>query len=366
MPLLNIPSSGLRLRPEFTALCEHGNLSTSSLLTLDDFPARSGPLDNIRWILVDHNKLQGELGEKYSSLVHGVIDHHDEENAVVSETEPEPRIVEKCGSCTSLVVRYFRPSWEGIVSSSLSSGAAHAQGEAIINDTAVTQAWDAQIAKMAIASILIDTANLKAPGKVENVDEEAVNYLEAKIQMSPKHAKSWDREQYYQNIDEAKRDLDALTFSQILMKDYKQWTEKGFNLGISSVVKPLRYLVEKADMDSNGPRCESELMQFMEERSLCIFAIMTTSTTADGKFRRELLLQAKDAGHEALRDFAERAQPVFRLEEIHFKTLPADTENTSGQLWRKVWRQNDISKSRKQVAPILRESMRLKFIQSPS
>ena len=354
---MNIPSSGLRLRPEFTTVCDHANIPPSHLITLDDFPVEGSSLKNIRWILVDHNKLQGELGKRYASKVHGVIDHHDEEEVVPADTDPEPRIVEKCGSCTSLVVRYCRASWDNSSSSALSSDAAHGQDEAAIDDRAITQGWDAQIAKMALASILIDTANLTAPGKVADVDKEAVEYLEGKIRTSATHAKSFNRDDYYDEIDNAKKDIDSLTLSEILSKDYKQWTESGLHLGMSSVVKPLDYLVKKADTDSNV-HVEGELRQFMDERDLAIFAIMTTSTSADGDFIRELLVQARNSGFQPSQHFAERAISAFQLEEIEVKGIPTQSVPGSNQVSRKIWLQRDVSKSRKQVAPILRESMR--------
>lgn len=164
-----------------SVVCAHANIAVDRLITLDDLPNHAKPLKSARWILVDHNKLQGVQGDRYSSKVHGVIDHHEEENAVSQDTEPEPRVIEKCGSCTSLVARWCRPAWDSISSSSLSTGAAHGQGEGAVNDSTVAQGWDAQVAKLALASILVDTANLKAPGKVEQVDRDSVDYLEAKF-----------------------------------------------------------------------------------------------------------------------------------------------------------------------------------------
>lgn len=365
IPLLNIPLSGLRLRPEFTAVCEYANISPSSLITLDDLPDNGSLLESTSWILVDHNKLQGYLGKTYSAYVHGVLDHHEEENAVLQRTEPEPRVIEKCGSCTSLVVRYCRDSWDSISNSSRSSSAAHGQGEAAIDDSVVTQGWDAQVAKMAVASILVDTANLTAPGKIEKVDIEAVDYLEAKIKMSSKYAKSWSRDGYYQEMSEAKKNIGDLTLNEILKKDYKQWAEGGIELGISSVVKCLEFLANKADEGQGGSNIEGELERFMSERKLELFAIMTTSSSEDGQFRRELLLQTNAPRFSsALTWFADRATIAFQLEEMLIADYP--TSQTSGidKAWRRTWLQKDVSKSRKQVAPLLREA--LKILQSTS
>ena len=351
---MNIPASGLRLRPEFTAVCAHANIPLDRLITLDDLLSRTKPLSNTRWILVDHNRLQGDLGKLYSSRVQGVIDHHEEENAVPEYTDPEPRVIEKCGSCTSLVVRQCKAEWDSISSSSLSTGAAHGQREVAIDDSIVTQGWDAQLAKMALASILIDTANLKAPGKVRQVDRDSVHYLEARIHISSKDARMWNRDRYYTEIDQAKRDIGSLNLTEILVKDYKGWTENGANLGISSVVKPLDFLVQKAS-EEKPPFLEDQLQHFIGDRDLSVFAIMTTSTSSEGSFERELLVQARPSASSSAIKFAERSVSDLLLEDLDIDGIP--TQNEPGQVWRKIWVQKDVSKSRKQVAPLLRQAM---------
>ena len=315
------------------------------------------PLENVRWVLVDHNKLQGELGRNFAPYVHGVIDHHEEENAVPQDTEPEPRVVEKCGSCTSLVVRHCVSTWTSISSSSLLSDAAHGQGEGVLDDSTVTQGWDAQLAKMALSSILIDTVNLKAPGKVKAADRGAVDYLEAKIQTFPKYATSWNRDSYYNEINEAKTNIGSLTLMEILTKDYKQWTENNLNLGISSAVKSLDYLSNKVETDTSEAKLEDTLNQFMEERNLSVFAIMTASSSAEGDFQRELLAQAKEDGFAALTNFSKRAVTELQLNELNVNGVVAQDKPASGQIWRKIWRQRELTKSRKQVAPLIRECM---------
>ena len=353
--MVNLPESGLRFRPEFASVCSHSNIPLSHLITLNDLPDQFKRPENMHWILVDHNKLQGQLGSTYGSQVYGVIDHHDEENFVPQDTAPEPRLIEKCGSCTSLVVRYCSPTWDAISSNSLSSGAAHAQDEVAIDDSAVTQGWDAQIAKMALASILIDTANLTAPGKVEQIDREAVEYLEAKIQMSIRDPESWDRKAYYEEIDATKRDIGGLSLDEILQKDYKLWTENSLRLGMSSVVKPLKFLVGKAE---SGHALKEGIEQFMEQRDLSIFAIMTTSTTCEGEFQRELFLQARKAAAAPISNFLDRAVAELNLQVLEIDGLSAQEGLESERLGPWIWRQKAVGKSRKQVAPLLREAMK--------
>lgn len=167
-------------------------------------------------------------------------------------TDPEPRTLEKAGSCTSLVVRQFIPVWDAISSSSLSSSVGHAQSsDCTIDDSAVSQGWDAQIAKFAIASILEDTVNLLSESKTEPVDRDMIAYLEAKIQMSPQDSRTWERDQFYNEINTAQQDIDSLSLSDIWRKDYKDWTENETKLGMSTVVKPLSFMVNKARQESD-------------------------------------------------------------------------------------------------------------------
>ena len=393
IPLLNIPAAEIRLRPEFEEVFSHANIDASHLVTLDDLPEaneRSLDPEDTKFVLVDHNSLQGELGKKYAARVQGVIDHHEDEGRVCSETSHDPRVIEKSGSCTSLVVRTIRSSWESIAGgSSLASGAAHAQGDSSVNGESTTRTWNAQIAKMALASILIDTANLTAEDKVEEADVEAVKYLESKIKLSPPDAAQWDRDKFYESIDSANRNIDAMDFEDILRKDYKQWTENGLNLGMSSVVKPLEFLIKKVGGDLSEDKQQlfvTSIGNFMATRRLTIFAIMTTFTSKSGEFQRELYVQALPSGYAAAHVFAEQAEVELRIEDHEVASCkelgsvePLDQGpwyapfppfcgrySTSDDFHskidhvnrRKVWLQRDVSKSRKQVAPLMRKAMR--------
>ena len=314
------------------------------------------------WILVDHNKLQGTLGAVYGSCVHGVIDHHDEENAVPKDTDPEPRVIEKCGSCTSLVVRYLRSSWDAMSSSSLSSGVGHAQGDSLVDDGVVSRVWDAQAGKMALASILVDTRNLTDENKVTKVDHEAVAYLTSKIKLSPKEACTWDQAEYFKAIDGAKGNIDSLSLANILRKDYKEWREGDLKLGISSVVKPLSFLASKAHIEHSGKKAEAAfdtaIRTFAEDRDLNVFAIMTTSTSSKGEFQRELLLESNDRGNQAAARFENQASKELGLEHMAISEIQDSDKAFDGRSWRRVWRQKEVGKSRKQVAPLLRKAMR--------
>jgi exopolyphosphatase len=362
VPITNIPASGIQLRPEFLALFKHANIEARHLLTLDDLPDLSViksklPPENTRWILVDHNALQGQLGKIYSGQVSGVIDHHDDEGKVPADTGDEPRIVDKSGSCTSLVANYCRQSWDLLSDAGASSGAAHAQGDSLSDDGAVVRSWDAEAAQLGLASILIDTSNLQSKDKTTEHDRKAVDYLEAKIMLCPRLA-GFDRNKFYEEIDSARKDIGGLKLQDILRKDYKLWDDNGQKLGISSVVKPIEFLQKKAADEAGSQSQEdafvSALQRFATERDLDLYSVMTTSTSSEGKFQRELLVWAfNDAGIAAAKKFENDSRAELGLEDWHDNALGHDGNG----YWRKVWWQRHVQHSRKRVAPLLREAM---------
>ncbi|KAH9882644.1 hypothetical protein J1614_000880 [Plenodomus biglobosus] len=366
IPITNIPAIDIQLRPEYLAVFKHANVEAKHLITLDDLPALSDiqshlAPENTNWILVDHNKLQGQLGKIYSHRVAGVIDHHDDEGSVPRDTGNEPRIIKKSGSCTSLIANYCRPYWDQLSGSAMSSGAACAQGDSLSDDAAYVKRWDADVAKLGMASILIDTANLKDENKTTEDDRVAVEYLEAKIMLCPQLAASFDRGSFYAEMDAAKKDIGTMALQDILRKDYKQWDQQGLRLGVSSVVKPIEFLQQKAGNEvaglASGKAFLSAIETFSEERGLDLYSLMTTSTSSDGKFQRELLLWAfnQDAVT-AAKVFATNAKDELGLETWDGSSDVAEGSQSNKQ-WRRVWWQRQVQHSRKRVAPLLREAM---------
>jgi exopolyphosphatase len=337
IPILNIPAKDVDLRPEFKAVLQMADIAPADLLTLDDLPSTTDmpsklPVNRTRWIIVDHNKLEGEIGAIYSDAVHGVIDHHVEEHAVPKETAPEPRMIESCGSCTSLVLHFFEEDWTSLPPSASD---------------------DAFLAKLALGSILVDTKNLEDESKATHRDRSARDLCVEKIKQVDTE---WNQKTFYEDVDKAKKDIESLPLQGILRKDYKEWTEAGMKLGMSSVVKPLQFLASKAQ-DEENPRhgyesvsWDSELNGFMGSRELDLHAVMTAFVQRD-TFVRELALQWKDVRANAA---GERFNDVAR-EQLG---LEPQSINGIAETNRKVWRQHAVEKSRKQVAPLIRAAMK--------
>jgi exopolyphosphatase len=325
---------------------------------LDDLPGLDSIKETLapeltRWFLVDHNALQGKLGAIYADRVIGVIDHHADENKVPKDTGDEPRVINTSGSCTSLIINHCREAWDNLSTGTSSTGAAHAQGDTLMEDEAVTSLWDAQVAQLALASVLIDTIDLQDEHKTTQHDKRAVTYLEAKINLCAKLAAQFNRTVFYDEINEAKRNLDSLTFEEILRKDYKQWTENGLNLGTSAVVQPITFLKRKINEDNNStdykPLLEAA-KKFARERDLCVFSIMTGYESSEGKFARDLAVLAVDEkGIAICQKFCDEPSKKLQLDEV-------DADESDGH-WFHVWKQGNLSCSRKQVAPLLREAM---------
>ncbi|KAK5709946.1 Exopolyphosphatase [Elasticomyces elasticus] len=352
IPVTNIPTADLFLRPELTALLRHAGVKPDELITLDDLGDLPMPLSKTDWTLVDHNALTGPLAKHYASSVTAAIDHHDEENAVSSTASP--RIIGKSGSCNSLVVNHLRSTWDDISSTSTSIGAANAQSsDGVMDDEAYTSTWDAQIAKLALGSILIDTHNMTDESKMKDHDRKAVRYLEARINISHKYGKDYDRKTFFDEIDGAKKELDGLSLTDILRKDYKQWTEGDQTVGIAAVVKPMAYLQAKVKQDE----FVQTLVSFAEERKLQLFAVMTAFTSDSGDFERQLLLIALDGGDakKAGEKFVKQASDQLKLEESEVNEA---ISNGSKLPLCKLWNQKNLGASRKRVGPLLREAMR--------
>ncbi|KAI9740517.1 MAG: Exopolyphosphatase [Cirrosporium novae-zelandiae] len=340
IPLLPIRNSYLRLRPEFTFALSHASqVPPSSLLTLDDIPlspnhSDSLPPNRTKWILVDHNKMTGPLSAIYGDQVVGCIDHHELETEVPSNPE-EKWVVEKCGSCTSLVVREMRDTWNALPSEIVEGSKSDSDSELIL---------------LALSAILIDTSNLSpSAGKTKLVDIEAVEFLEARLPPSS----GYDRTSYFKQVTQAKSSIEYLSLNEILVKDYKQWTEgNGLRLGVSAAVKPLSFLQKKSRDETKSDEFEHVLRQFAQKKDLSIYAIMTAFTNQEGEFERELaLLPMNEHGEEVLMRFQGVGGQKLRLEK-----RDGEIDATAGGKM-KMWQQRELTASRKQVAPLLRKYM---------
>ena len=86
------------------------------------------------------------------------------------------------------------------------------------------------------------------------------------------------------------------------------------------------------------------------ERGLSVQAIMTASTSEQGQFQREICLFTAESNHtHALEIFEQELKDPLGLEP--WSAIPDSDRQAKMQIW---W-QRDVSKSRKEVAPLLRD-----------
>jgi exopolyphosphatase len=400
IPLINLPNvpSGpelRRLRPEFVkAFClatttpsaegedvwdetpeTAGRILHEHILTVSDFAAHltqyhADAEDANRRMtaditLVDWNALPHRSNEQGKGSLDGLpsvdfctvgcIDHHVDEGFLLpaqSLPRGQPLLVRPAGSCTSLVVSTLRKLNLWPV------------------DSLSTETM--QVAKLALAPILIDTTNLAAKEKVTDADTDAVDFLLSQVdRCKSAPGLAWDHDAFYEQILHAKQNsLDLLTVDEILGRDYKQWTEtarldsSSIQIGFCSMVKSIPWIVRKA----GSPEAFLDaLLAFAKRRELKIIIVMTAFTSdasADGRFCRELVACALDDGTpvQALETFTAQAGSQLGLQE--WNSVEGDSEdhsqairatfNGDAPVWRRIWLQKDVTKSRKQVAPLVR------------
>ncbi|KAI0840961.1 DHH phosphoesterase [Hypoxylon sp. FL0890] len=348
IPLCHLPRDDLSLRPEFSATLKHAAVTEDDLLTLSELPGvDSLKPEDTRWLLVDHNVMTGKLGQVYGNRVFGCIDHHDDEGKVPKDAEP--RVIEKCGSCMSLVVEYCRETWEKLAKENSGGEAAR------IN---------AQLAYMALAPILIDTNNLGNKMKTTAHDERAVAIAEAHLSPFTSASSrpdadsdsdsSYDRARFFAKLSALKEDISYMSFRDIFRKDYKEWNEGNVKLGTSSVPQSFAFLVRKA----GGERAfVQELENWSAREGLDVVTILTTSKEG-GEFRRELLVWARTGPEvvKAVKKFAD-GDGKEKLGLGAWGDGKLDTEDGVGS-WRRCWTQARLESSRKQIAPMLRDALK--------
>ncbi|TPX14099.1 uncharacterized protein E0L32_000493 [Thyridium curvatum] len=348
IPLSNLPRADLALRPELEAVLAPAGLQPSDLLTLTELP---GPEDlraaDTRWVLVDHNALTGGLAARFRDRVVGCVDHHDEEGQVPEDCGDEPRVVRRAGSCMSLVVEHVRHTWRRMADDAAGSGSGDCKpGEE------EEEELDAQLARVALGPILIDTVCLRDGGKTTGTDVRSAEFAEGFLLPAAGTAAGYDRGLYFDEIVRLKEDISGLGYRDVLRKDYKRWDEGELRLGMSSVLRGFAYLAEQT-----GTKQEflDAMRSWAREQGLDILALMTVEHPG-GQLKRELLVWAlSEKAKGAAEVFAQQNREQLQLDQWQGGKLD-DTDGQDG--WRKCWVQGRADHSRKQVGPMLRRAMK--------
>lgn len=322
-------------------------------------------------LLVDHNKPTQSL-ESYELGMNdltGVVDHHVEDELGHLDRAGrslDPCRLERAGSCTSLILRHLQGEWDEPA----------IQPEGIDNAREIA---DSQISLFGLAAILTDTVNLTDASKTCDVDRWAVSFLEDKL-LRATPISTYKREPFWKEVQDAKANIGALSVRDVLRKDYKSWTvvpdaDKSLEIGVAAVVKPLKWLLEKASTEGHSgggsdsaQGLESVMDAFAMERNLDVLAIMTAAVhgssdahdhedgRAEGLFKRELLIRTMlptDQANSFLKAFMQRSsEKELGVREHESSDLFTHDEQSCCVFW-----QDNVSVSRKGVAPLLRAAL---------
>ncbi|KAJ5381465.1 uncharacterized protein N7496_003893 [Penicillium cataractarum] len=355
-----------------------GKLLGEHLVTVADFARSVKELSTTKKIqadavMVDWNAMQERVEGKpgYGSVsgleevtfrTVGCIDHHVDEHFVPgSEDLPsdQPLIIQPGpGSCSSLITSELRRRgfW---------TAGQHASSASEI----------AQVAKLALAPILIDTSNLTAEGKVKDVDIESVKFLRELVSGATSDLDvEWNMEAFYELIQDAKKNsLNLLTPEEILDRDFKDWTEttqssgQAVKLGFCSSVKPIRWIINKAGGSQQFLDIVCQFAQ-REDKELDMVVVMTSFTSAEDQHTRELFICAtQESGLtvDSIKKFINESSSLGLVEWTALDGETVDlvdadiqaTLNGASKVWRHLWVQTNATASRKQVAPMLRDAV---------
>ncbi|KAI1192182.1 exopolyphosphatase-like protein [Nemania serpens] len=441
IPICHLYRADLALRPEFAAVLRYADVGGEDMFTLEDvLPPQNGRTvaasegakasrhqhqdqdaekgkgkgerkgegeeegerndiapEDTRWLLVDHNEMTGPLASRFASRVVGCVDHHADEGVVPRDATP--RVIEKSGSCASLVVERCAEIWEALGSAGIQNGSESGGKEedrADEKDEVLEGAKiDAQLARVALAPILIDTSNLGDASKTTAHDEVAVALAEAKIAayeelktgngdgvgasaVENKEGEGegegkgvnekYDRAALFEHLSALKDDLDDMSFRDIFRKDYKEWSVSGLDLATSSIPRGFGYLLERK---AGGDVAEmvAAIRRWGDERGMDLVVLLTTFVDDDsGEFSRELLVCARsEKGVRAAELFVERNGGELGLESWGGRVLDSgrdgegegegEGEGGAGK-WCRCWTQKAVEHSRKQIAPMLRDALK--------
>ena len=309
LPVISFHRDDLKLRKDIEYTLHKVGLFEDDLIFINDVAKLK--CDRYELNLVDHNEIDSEFfkseGIREKATVVSVIDHHVDGGLYGDTTNP--RVIETCGSCSSLVYRYFAKE---IV-------------DATLNEPE---------RELLLTPILIDTSCLTQ--RTENADKEAVAAL------TKGHETTVNLEALTDKAKAEKHNTTGLTMYDLLRKDYKEYDDWGtdLKLGISSVAESISQLRKRYGGDT---AVAAAVAEWMQQRHLYVFALMTSYVDDGDAFTREIALFTSVPGlKEAL--VAQLAGPL-RLE-------PAAGVDS-------VWYfQRDVQKSRKAVAPLLRAALR--------
>lgn len=314
IPLIKVPKADLELRPELKYVLNTIGLDYKKLVTIDEVDTTHAT----DIVLIDHNHLTAPLNtEEWNNHVIGVLDHHVDEKLYLNIPM---RVIDMVGSCVTLVLKQF-----GVSSSS---------------------SWlDEDIARLAMAPLLVDTVNLKWDlGRTTEADVEVYNILSSMTLTAAQAHES--TESYFKAIEKVKSEVDSMSNYDILRRDYKEFSDvNGYRIGTSAVTWHFDAWV-KRENGSAGSIVKAA-KDYAKERELDMEVIFTAydhDREGAGDYRRELAVFVINHDLLGVKKSLEENKELG-LKSHHFKD---STDN-------EFYQQGNVKMSRKQVWPLLKQ-----------
>lgn len=366
MSLSQTPTTDLHLRAENLHALHLAGLDPSNppILCLDELPSHS-PFPSHTFALVDHNRLLPTFTHSTSPSdvkVVAIIDHHEDEGQ--HKATADPRIVKTpVGSASSLVALYIQ------------------------SDTRAVEVLPAELARLLLCAVAVDTDGLKPGGKAEEDDRAAVAYLLSRANIMESNSlvdgelhEIPELRDLTGTLAAKKGDVSHLTTRDLLRRDYKEYTlvpsssssssssdpsnpDKTILVGLATVPIGLKTWLHRVGSDSFW----REAQEFLEERKLSVLGVLTsfrdeehpTKKHKEGKHRREQVWFVREGGGEGLADKLFEGLKNAEVLDLKKRKFSADY-GVKKPLWAKegvkvkVWEQGNAHATRKVTAPLVR------------
>eukprot|EP01130_Rhizamoeba_saxonica_P005353 TRINITY_DN2149_c0_g1_i2.p1 TRINITY_DN2149_c0_g1~~TRINITY_DN2149_c0_g1_i2.p1 ORF type:complete len:376 (-),score=86.22 TRINITY_DN2149_c0_g1_i2:44-1126(-) len=308
LPIVPVPRADLPLRTEVTYLFDLVGVDQDALIFVDEIiPLLEEKKANstLQIVLVDHNYPSGYISDYRDNVVR-IIDHHiDTENYY--EHLGNLKKIEMVGSASTLVANIAIEEFDSL------------------------SELDNDILTLLLATILLDTINMdRNMGRGVDADEFVINELKKFV----------ERENLFEDTQNAKFDIAKLTTNQLLRKDYKEFASGDQKYGISSITG-----TSLTNWVSRDTKILIGIDEYSKSRDCDIFFVMT-AFVVDDVFQREVLIASGDEElfNTVLQEFVSSDLNLVELE-------LANIEDCG--LYFRTFTQNNIKASRKVIQPLV-------------
>eukprot|EP00127_Corallochytrium_limacisporum_P003976 Clim_evm25s156 gene=Clim_evmTU25s156 len=305
IPVVQIPMEDIHLRPNIDFLFRKCDMDAENLFFIDDLPAEdlvNAP--GLEIVLLDHNALHrkfGNIGDKVTKI----IDHHEDAGA-----HPQAvRIIEKVGSCSSLVMEELNQSWSGDITT------------------------EHELCTMAHGTILLDTACMKPEAqRATEKDIAMANILRKGV------LEKMSDQDFFDQLQRARADTSTFSVKQLLRMDYKQTSPNGRSrVGISSINETVEEFKKRV---GDGKSLERVMAEFQTKHKLDALIVMSSFVDEKKQFHREILFSGENDLTEALiKHLQETGEQKIVVESLNDPEVP------------KAYKQLNLVVSRKVILP---------------